>query len=122
MRHVSYLANDTSLPDDLQSFLKNDDNKTDLNKLVTQECLNVQTTDYDKEIVVSFNHSIKSKSDGVQDIFRWIEDTHEEADNRMIIHIEDMLKHDICSITVRSVDTDVLINFNIFYVPFPCDE
>ena len=75
-----------------ESFLKNDDNKADLNKLITKYCLKPQSVDWDKEIVVSYNHTMKSKSDGVKDVFRWIDDTHEEADNGIDVHVQDMLK------------------------------
>ena len=89
--------------------MKNDQNKADLNKMIAEQLLRPQSVDCDKEIVVSYNHTIKCKSDGIKDIFQWIDSTHEEADNRMMIHIADMITHKVSSITVRSLDTDVLV-------------
>ena len=98
----------SALPQDL-SFFKNDDNKTDLNKLIADYCLQPHLSDSNLEIVVTYHHKLKSKSDGIKEVFEWIVDTHEEADNRMLIHIQDLLLNSITNVTVRSADTDVLV-------------
>ena len=43
-------------------------------------------------------------------MFDWIAESHEEADNRLILHMKDMiLNNHVIRIHVRSVDTDVMI-------------
>lgn len=99
----------STLPTDLQGFLKNADNKTGLNELIVEQLLLTESSSWDGEIVVTYNQIVKTKTDGPRGMFTWIEDTHEEADNRMLVHIQDMLKDGISNIVVRSNDTDVFI-------------
>jgi hypothetical protein len=48
--------------------------------------------------------------DGPKDLSIWQPETHEEADNRLLLHMRDTLLNDsIQKILVRSVDTDVLV-------------
>jgi len=44
----------------------------------------------------------------------WIEEVHEEADNRIVVHIEDMLKTGVADIKVRTVNSDVIVILLIF--------
>ena len=48
---------------------------------------------------------VRSRSDGNVDIMRWKDDVHEEADNRIVIHIADMIRNDITIIKLRTVDS-----------------
>ena len=98
-----------ALPADIDSFLKNDGNKTELNKLISQLAARPTTWTWDGEVVVTYGKRVMSRSDGVQDIMRWIDGVHEEADNRMIVHIVDMIRKSIINIKIRTVDTDVIV-------------
>ena len=75
---------------------------------------NPDSWDWGKEVLVTYQRKVRS--DGIQEIYQWQEDVHEEADNRMIIN--HMLKNDISSITVRTLDTDVLVILVSFMVQF----
>ena len=68
--------------------------------------------------MVTYKKKVLARSDGIQDIYQGQEDVHEEADNRMIIHINHMLKNGISSITVRTLDTDVIVILLSFMVQF----
>ena len=49
----------------------------------------------------------------------WITESHEEADNRIVVHIHDiLLKERIKKVVVRSVDTDVLVILLAFMPQF----
>ena len=40
----------------------------------------------------------------------WQDALHEEADNRILVHVKDMMVQDDCkSIQIRTVDTDVVV-------------
>ena len=40
---------------------------------------------------------------------RWIDGVHEEADNRIVIHITDMIRNDITKIKLLTVDTNMIV-------------
>ena len=67
---------------------------------------------------MTYKHTLKCTSDGIKDVFNWISDTHEEADDRMLINIRDLLQNSITNITVRSIDTDVLVILVSFMTTF----
>ncbi len=100
---------DSKLPKDLSLFLKNDENKTDLNMLIAKHIMRPDSWTWRKEVVVTYNRKVLTSSDGVQEIYNWIQDVHEEADNRMVIHIKDMLEKGINNIKVQTLDTDVIV-------------
>ena len=51
-----------------------------------------------------------SRSDGVREIMVWQDALHEEADNRILVHVKDMMVQNDCkSIQIRNVDTDVVV-------------
>ena len=62
-----------------------------------------------QEVVVTYNTKVLTSSDRIQEMYTWIQCVHEEADNRMVIHIKDMLEKDIANIKLRTVDTDVIV-------------
>ena len=98
--------------------MKNAENKTNLNALVAVHAMRPQTWGWDNEVVVTDNTTIRSSRVGVKDIFTWIPSAHEEADNRMVIHIIDMISNGITNITLRSNDTDVIIILLSFMLQF----
>ena len=79
------------LPDAFNSFLKNDDNKTDPNKLISQIAIRPTSWTWEGEVYVTYGKGVGSRSDGNVDIMRWIYGVHEKADNRIVIHISDMI-------------------------------
>ena len=106
------------LPDDFNSFLNNDDNKTDLNKLISQLAIRATSWTWEGEVYVTYGKGVRSRSDGNVDIMRWIDGVHEEADNIIVIHIADMIRNDITKIKLRTVDTDVIVIMLAFMPQF----
>ena len=49
-------------------------------------------------------------------MYEWIDNTHEEADNVMIFHIQDLLVNSITNATIKSADTDALV-ISIAFMP-----
>ena len=86
--------------------------------LIANHITNPDSWDWGKEVLVTYKKKVLARSDGIQEIYQWQEDVHEEADNRMIIHINHMLKNGISSITVRTLDTDVIVILLSFMVQF----
>ena len=68
--------------------------------------------------MVTHGTKVWSRSDGTQEIMTWIDAVHEEADNRMVVHIQDMLLKGISCIQVRTVDTDVVAILLAFMLQF----
>lgn len=87
----------------MDAVLRNDANKTDLNLLIADRAIH-SSWSWEKEIVVTYKTRVKTRSNGTKDIFTWIDETHEEADNRMLVHIKAMISHGITNISVRSRD------------------
>ena len=86
--------------------------------MVPKHITNPESWDWGKEVLVTYEKKVLARSDGIQEIYQWQEALHEEADNRMIIHINHMLKKGISSITVRTLDTDVIVILLSFMVQF----
>ena len=99
-------------------MIKNDDNKTDPNKRISQLAIRPTRWTWEAEIYVTYGKGVRSRSDGNVDIMRWIDGLHEEADNRIIIHIADMIRNDITKIKLRTVDTEVIVILLAFMPQF----
>ena len=56
------------LPDDFNSFLQNDDNKTDLNKIISQIAIKPTSWTWEEEVYVTYGKGFRSRSDGNVDI------------------------------------------------------
>ena len=81
------------LPNNLTSFLGNDDNKTYLYKVIAQHAANpLFWSNSMCEVVISYGEKIWTKSDEYKEIVQpWIEEVHEEADNKIMAHLANML-------------------------------
>ena len=106
------------LPENLQEFLLNSDNKTNLNHLFQKQASNPIFWQWPGEVVTTYGKKVWSRHDGVKELGTWIDQVHEEADNRMLIHAKDMLDAGLKSINVRTADTDVIVIFLSYYLQF----
>ena len=70
---------DAKLPTDFSLFFKNDKNKGDLNMLIAKHITNPDSWDWGKEVLVTYRKKVLALSDGIQEIYQWQEDVHEEA-------------------------------------------
>ena len=88
------------------------------NGVVVTENPNDIAPDNTIEVVVTDNTKVMSSTFGETNMFTWVAASHEEADDRMMIHIVDMIKSGISKITVRATDTDVIIILLAFMLQF----
>ena len=66
--------------------------------------------EWPREVTLSFGKRIRSRSDGVRKIMVWQDALHEEADNRILVHVKDMMVQNDCkSLRIRTIDTDVVV-------------
>ena len=66
--------------------------------------------EWPREVTLSFGKRIRSRSDGVRKIMVWQDALHEEADNRILVHVKDMMVQNDCkSLPIRTIDTDVVV-------------
>ena len=61
-------------------------------------------------MVITRDSKVWTKSDGPKESVPWVNHLHEEADNRMIAHIADIMRGnmEIKTICVRTADNDVI--------------
>ena len=120
---VVYKESD-KLPDHLSSFLKNDDNKRSFNSIISQHGRNPLFWSCNAEVVITKDFKFWSKSDGDRELVPWKEHVHEEADNRMIAHVMDMLKKEpnIRTICVQTADSDVIVSLTSYMATFKAES
>ena len=109
--HRVLFSDSDKLPYDFSTFLTNSDNKTDLNLLIAQLCTSSNIWEWEGDFRITKGMNILSRIDSVEyeQLLTLCPDPHEEADNRMIVHIRDMLENGIKSILLRTNDSDVIV-------------
>ena len=65
------------------------------------------TSESNKEVISTYNSDVLSNHP--RDLARLARCTHEEADTRIILHLEDGVKGGNDKLSIRSVDTDVVV-------------
>ena len=94
----------------MSGFLSNADNKTSLNLMISKYAVDPLRCRNHNVVISTTEGNVLTSNDGIQSLEAWIPETHEEADNRILLHIRDpILNHDQKTFIVRSVDTDVMI-------------
>ena len=108
-----------------QSFLRVNDNKTELNQLVASEVNNMDCPQ--GTLIVSTRGAQVLCSSDLESIDMIMPCDHEEADTRTMLHAAHMKQQGTDSVVVRTNDTDVLIlatytqallGFNEFWLSF----
>ena len=92
------------LPSNWQQFLRIDQNKTELFAFLSTS---VTSTTADKQIISTHHGEVKCSQP--RDLSALAPCTHEEADTRMILHVEDAVQNGYSKVMVRTVDTDVVV-------------
>ena len=92
------------LPGNWQSFLRIDENKTDLFSFLAEYAITVNT----EKLVVS-THGKNVLCNRIKDTDDLAPCSHEEADTRIFVHMADAVKEGLRSILIRTVDTDVVV-------------
>ena len=94
------------LPGIWKNVLRNDDNKDEIFRFLGQDRVS-KNTGY-KVIVFTPLVGVVSSRDG-QNIDGLQTCSHEEADTRMLLHIEKTMNSSFKSVMIRTVDTDVVV-------------
>ena len=98
----------THIPGNWQSFLRVNENKTELFHLLAEQVTSIKMDG--KEIYCTLEDQVLSSPNFTQDDKVRIEPcTHEEADTRIMLHVADAAEHGFKKIMVRTVDTDVVV-------------
>ena len=94
----------SAIPGKWEEFLRIDGNKVELFSFLATS---VTALDTDKQIVST--HHAEVLCTQPRDVSGLAPCTHEEADTRILLHLEDAVKEGYTKVSVRTVDTDVLV-------------
>ena len=98
---------DTIIPDD---FLANDNNKTKLNEFLCDKFADACPIVWGKEFCISNKLINVFTNNGQREILQPnLINIHEEADNRIIAHIDDLIDKGHKSVVVRTGDSDIIV-------------
>ena len=94
----------SAVPGNWQEFLRIDDNKTELFSFLASNIADIDTN----------KHIITTQGTGVicsnrQDVSALAPCTHEEADTRIFLHLQDAVQQGYSKVSIRTVDTDVVV-------------
>ena len=94
----------TTIPGNWKEFLSVDENKVELFSFLATSTASI----YSNKKVISTLHT-DVLCNQPRDLSRLSPCTHEEADTRIILHMEDAVKERCTKVTIRTVDTDVVV-------------
>ncbi len=93
-----------AIPGNWQEFLRIDDNKVELFSFLATY---ISALDTGKQIITT--HRAEVICTRSRDTSGLAPCSHEEADTRIFLHLEDAVKEGYTKVSVRTVDTDVLV-------------
>ena len=96
-----------AIPGNWQDFLREDTNKTELFKFLSQAIFTWFDQD-DKQLVITDGEAVLSKPP-LLDLALLAPCSHEEADSRMLLHVSHAANHGHHNILIKTVDTDVVV-------------
>ncbi|KAK3877040.1 hypothetical protein Pcinc_018219 [Petrolisthes cinctipes] len=94
----------SSIPGNWQAFLRIDKNKVELFAFLATR---IATTETEKQII-STNHK-EVLCTQPRDVAGLAPCSHEEADTRILLHIQDAVRQGYTKVSIRTMDTDVVI-------------
>ena len=94
----------SSIPGNWQAFLRINENKVELFSLLATR-LTAQETE--KQVISTLHKDLVCTH--ARYIAGLAPCTHEEADTRMLLHVEDATKQGYTTVSIRTVDTDVIV-------------
>ena len=94
----------SAVPGNWPAFLRIDENKTELFSFLATRAVGIDTS---KQVITSHHANVLSTNR--QDVSGLAPCTHEEADTRMLLHLEDAVRHGHNIVSIRTVDTDVVV-------------
>lgn len=96
----------SAIPGNWQQFLRIDENKVELFSFLATSVTAIDT-DSEKQIIST--HHAEVICTQPREVSGLAPCTHEEADTRILLHVEDAVKEGYRKVSVRTVDTDVLV-------------
>ena len=87
-----------------QEFLRISDNKTELFFFLARSVVGIDTN---KQVITTHNTDVLCINR--QDVSGLAPCTHEEADTRILLHLEDAVRHGNTRVSMRTVDTDAVV-------------
>jgi len=97
----------TVIPKNWKDFLRVDENKTELFSFLSEQVTRLPTEN-DKEIYATHGRVVLC-STGQSDLTNLAPCSHEEADTRLLLHVSDAVQKGSTKVTIRTVDTDVVV-------------
>lgn len=94
------------VPKNWQGFLRNSNNKEELFSLLGTLAINTITN---VQVVTTSGEDVKGNINAQTSLIGVTCPGHEEADSRIILHLQDMVENGFRNISIRTVDTDVLV-------------
>ena len=98
-----------TIPGNLQEFLRIKDNKIELFSFFATSTATIAT---DKQVISTCHTGVLCTQS--RDMSGLAPCTHEEADTRILLHLEDAVKQGYNKVSIRTVDTDVVV---LAYLP-----
>ena len=92
------------IPGNWPEFLHISDNKTELFSFLGRSVVGIDTN---KQVITTHNTSVLCINR--QDVSGLAPCTHEEADTRILLYLEDAVRHGNTRVSIRTVDTDVVV-------------
>ncbi|CAH3168150.1 unnamed protein product, partial [Porites evermanni] len=99
------VAANNQLPHNWKEFLRVDENKRELFKFLAESSSSLQV---EKQVISTYGKQVLTTLPR-NDISSLAPCSHEEADTRMLLHVQDALQQGHKKILLRTVDTDVLV-------------
>jgi hypothetical protein len=94
----------SSIPGNWQAFLRIDENKVELFEFLATR---IATTETEKQIISTHHKNVLCTQ--ARDVAGLAPCSHEEADTRILLHVEDAVRQGYTKVSIRTVDTDVVI-------------
>ena len=108
----------TPVPKDFISFIRIDDNKTELFKMFAETLAGLESSIH---IVATVNDQVLSNKSSCDKAFI-SKCNHEEADTRVLLHVFDVVSKGIKKVKIYTVDTDVVVIALYHYFSLDIDE
>ena len=115
---VNFTADGTVPKDMSKSFLSDEQNKTRLNILIVESCVNPSYWSWKETFCVTNSLENVITNAGKRTMYMPRMNTLEEADNRIVCHIIDMIKCGFSQVTVRTADSGVIVILLAFMPQF----
>ena len=94
----------SAIPSNWKEFLRIDDNKTELFAFLGQNIADISTS---KQIITTHHRDVICTNH--QDVSGLAPCTHEEADTRMLLHVEHAVHCGFNEVSIHTVDTDLVV-------------